>query len=279
MPEPRVLASKIAADLAQIPGVAAVVLGGSHARGEADEKSDIDLGIYYRHEEPVSTGALDKLASSLDDRGRTGLVTQIGDWGPWINGGAWLVIDGFRMDWLYRDLGDVELAIGSVRAGTISTHYQPGHPHAFHNYIYAGEVNHGQPLYDPQRAFARLKAKTLPYPARLKSAIVSKFLWEARFALDTANKSASRRDVAYIAGCLYRSAMCMTQVLFALNERYFLNEKGSITAVEAFSTRPASFGQVVRSVLSEPGRTIDELNASLVRFSKLVDQLERLASP
>lgn len=279
MTAPLVLASQLAGDIAQVPGVLAVVLGGSHARGEADHHSDIDLGIYYRQDEPVNTKALDKLASGLDDRRTTGLVTAIGEWGPWINGGAWLTIDGRRVDWLYRDLSNVDLAITSARAGLISTHYQPGHPHGFHNYIYAGEVYYGRALHDPDAAFRRLRAKTHPYPAKLRSAIVSKFLWEARFALDNARKAAGRRDVAYVAGCLYRCAMCLVQVLFALNEHYFVNEKGSVAAVDTFSTRPARFVHVVRAVLAEPGHTTDELSASLERFTALVDQATRLASP
>lgn len=27
-----------------------------------------------------------------------------GGWGPWVNGGAWLTIQGQRVDWIYRDL-------------------------------------------------------------------------------------------------------------------------------------------------------------------------------
>jgi predicted nucleotidyltransferase len=278
MTEPLSLASKTAADLANVPGVVAVVLGGSYARGDADHRSDIDIGIYYRHETTVDTRALDTLAVRLDDRREAGRVTAIGEWGPWINGGAWLVVEGRRVDWLYRDLADVELAITSARAGLIQTYYQPGHPHGFHNYIYAGEVHYGRALHDPERVFSRLRATTLRYPAKLKSAIVSKFMWEAQFALETAKKSAARRDVAYVTGCLFRSAMCMVQVLFALNERYFVNEKGSVASVETFPTKPTRFAHIVRSVLAEPGHTTDELNTSLDKIRALADRVAKLAS-
>ena len=36
-----------------------------------------------------------------------GLMTAIGDWGPWINGGAWLTVAGTRVDLLYRELDKV----------------------------------------------------------------------------------------------------------------------------------------------------------------------------
>ena len=38
----------LAARLADVPGVIGVVLGGSRARGTADEHSDTDLGVYRR---------------------------------------------------------------------------------------------------------------------------------------------------------------------------------------------------------------------------------------
>jgi predicted nucleotidyltransferase len=43
----RELVSSLTARLASIPGVAAVVLGGSYARGRAQPGSDIDLGVLY----------------------------------------------------------------------------------------------------------------------------------------------------------------------------------------------------------------------------------------
>jgi hypothetical protein len=38
-------------------------------------------------------------------------LTAIGDWGPWINGGAWLTVEGKRVDLLYRELDKVRSVI------------------------------------------------------------------------------------------------------------------------------------------------------------------------
>ena len=51
---------------------------------------------------------------------------------------------------------------------------------------------------------------------------------EISFSLVVAQKAVVRGDVAYIAGCCFRSVACMNQVLFALNETYLLNEKGAV---------------------------------------------------
>ena len=101
------VALHVAERLRTLSGVAAVVLGGSVARGDADARSDVDLGLYYDPARPFAIPALREVARELDDRHQADLVTDFGGWGPWINGGGWLVIGGTRVDWLYRDLTKV----------------------------------------------------------------------------------------------------------------------------------------------------------------------------
>jgi hypothetical protein len=75
-----------------------VALGGSWARGEARPDSDVDLGLYYRPDSPPDVGDLRRLARELDDRHPPDSVSEIGEWGPWINGGGWLRIAGRPVD-------------------------------------------------------------------------------------------------------------------------------------------------------------------------------------
>src|SRR5262245_738211 len=98
------LAERLAQRLAATRGVVAVVLGGSRARGDTGPDSDVDLGLYYDPERPLDVPALRRLAAEVDDRGAPEAITEPGEWGPWINGGAWLQVEGHRVDWLYKDL-------------------------------------------------------------------------------------------------------------------------------------------------------------------------------
>lgn len=277
MSEGPVLAQEIAARLGQIEGVAAVVLGGSWSRGAADAKSDIDLGLYYDPTRPPSIEALRQLAQELDDTHSRELVTDFGGWGPWINGGGWLQIDGQRVDWLYRDLGLVRQIIADCRAGRTACYYQPGHPLGFFTHIYLGEVFFCQPLYDPQNILAELKSLVSPYPPLLKAALTREYLWQAGFALDTSRKSVERGEVFYVSGNLFRCAACLVQVLFALNEQYIINEKGSLTTTGIFALCPPDFAGVIEQVLACPGNSSAELRASLERFEQLLEAVQALA--
>jgi predicted nucleotidyltransferase len=95
--------------LAALPGVRAVALGGSRADGTHRPDSDWDLAVYYR-------GPFDP--DDLRALGWPGEVSEIGGWGGGVfNGGAWLTVDGRRVDVHYRDLGVVEHELAEAAEG------------------------------------------------------------------------------------------------------------------------------------------------------------------
>jgi predicted nucleotidyltransferase len=241
---------RVVARLRSIQGIAAIALGGSRARGNHTQKSDVDLGIYYKPESSFDLISLNHLASELDDNHRANLITSIGEWGRWINGGGWLRVEGISVDFLYRDLAQVNGVIDDCHEGKITIDYQPGHPHGFVSSIYMGEVAIGLSLYDPDGILDTLKAKTKLYPIGLKQATINKFAWEISFSLLVAQKAVVRGDVAYAAGCCFRSVACMNQVLFALNEEYLLNEKGAVAIAKGFALCPQKYQERIETVFS-----------------------------
>ena len=263
------LLRRLVVALAPVPGIEAIVLGGSRARGTATAVSDYDVGLYYRQRRPIDVAALGEVAASLDDRGpSTPLVTALGGWGPWIDGGGWLVIDGIHVDLLYRDLDRVTVAIDDAHAGKVECHYQPGHPHGFLPAIYMGEIAHARPLHDPVGSVAALRARTTPYPPALAPALRQRFEWEVSFAIANARKSLDRGDVSYLAGCVFRAVACLCQTLFALNGVYLLNEKGAVGAVDGFARKPAQFAARITRLYADVGSGaaaagLDELEALL----------------
>lgn len=113
-------------ELREIPGVVGVVLGGSRARGTHHEASDIDIGIYYDESAGFDLNAVRDVAAKLDDAHREQLITSLGEWGPWVNGGGWLVVQGYPVDFLFRDIHRVAKVIDECLQGNVSAHYQAG---------------------------------------------------------------------------------------------------------------------------------------------------------
>jgi predicted nucleotidyltransferase len=270
------LASRVSARLEEIPGVVAVVLGGSRARGAARPDSDADFGLYYEPAAPPAVDRLRLLARELDDRGIAADVTGFGEWGPWVNGGAWLEIDGIRVDWLYRDLDRVSRVIDACVQGRSTSDYTLGHPHGFHSHIYLGEVHHARVLSDRRAMLSGLKARIASYPPRLRDELVRRFLFDAAFMLDITRKPARRGDVFHVAGCLFRAAAALVQVLYAANERWFLNEKGAVEEICGFPLRPRDFGTRVRSILAGSGPEPIALSASCEQMDALIGETRAL---
>ncbi len=274
MPAPIELAHTIAGRLSALVGVAAVAIGGSQARGTAREDSDLDLGIYYYPEKPFALDELAGVACDLDDRHLPDLVTRPGEWGPWVNGGGWLVIGGLHVDFLYRDLDKLADVIARCAAGRIACDYQIGHPAGFHNHIYMGEAHCCRPLFDRFGVLGTLKALTAVYPRAMRDALVQKYLFEASFSIRIADQPAARGDLYYVSGCLFRAVGCVVQVLYALNERYFVNEKGSIAEVDSMEHKPAGFGARVAAIFAPA--CPDELLARVEQCRDLVQAVTDL---
>jgi predicted nucleotidyltransferase len=267
--DPLALAAEVAARVGALDGVAAVALGGSRARGRADDRADVDLGIYYDPARPFSVAELRALATELDDRSAPELV-GFGEWGPWINGGAWTRIRGVKLDLLYRDLRLVERVLDDCARGRTTCAYQPGHPHGFHSHSYAGEVHHNQPLHDPAGVLAGLRRRTVPYPEALGRTIRRRYGWETDFAVTTVAGAAARGDLAYVSGCLFRAVACLVQVLYALEGRWFVNEKGAVAEADGFASAPPGFAARVAAVLGGLDPAPATLDAALEAMAALV---------
>ncbi|WP_329123977.1 nucleotidyltransferase domain-containing protein [Streptomyces sp. NBC_01353] len=251
--------TEIANRLTDVSGVVGVCLGGSRARGTHVPDSDFDLGLYYRL--PMDTAALRLLAAELT--GGPVEVTEPGGWGPWVDGGAWLTVDGHRIDWIYRDLDRVHRIWQQCRAGQFEIGTQPGHPLGVYSHAYAGEVALGHVLADPSGELQTLQGQTRHYPEPLREALIDNAQWEAPFILAGARKGAARGDVFHVAGCLFRAVGLLVHALHAHTRSWVLNEKGAVRAAGELAVAPADFADRAHELFAALGTTPDTLAAAL----------------
>lgn len=235
-----------------VSGIDAIVLGGSRATGTASENSDIDIGIYY-DEATFDLTSFRQKAASLDDEHRENVITDPGDWGPWINGGGWLNIDGVAVDILFRDTRKVITVIDDCINGKISIDYQCGHPFGFVNSIYMGEVAYCKILSGNSDTISEQKERLIEFPENYRKACIEKFLWECEFSEQCGRKAIGKGDILYAAGSLFRCAVSLLQVLYAMNRMYMLNEKGSLWRLQRQKDAyiPEDFVNNLESALSD----------------------------
>ncbi|WP_433297999.1 nucleotidyltransferase domain-containing protein [Actinoplanes sp. CA-030573] len=257
--------AELAARMTEVPGVIGVVLGGSRARGAHTPESDTDVGLYYRA--PLDVDRLGALAKAI--AGPAAVVTAPGGWGPWVDGGGWLKIDGHAVDWIYRDLGRVLSVWADCERGRYAFHQQAGHPLGFPDFAYAGELALGRVLADPTGELGEVRDRMRAYPPKLAEALVAG-LWEADFLVAVARKAVTRGDSAYVAGCLFRLVGVCAHALHGAAGRWLINEKGAVAAAAALPGAPERFRQRVDEVFGQVDGDPVHLTAAIDTAADLV---------
>lgn len=258
--------ARMASVLVDVPGVQAVVLGGSRARGTHTPTSDFDLGLYY---DPALLDQARLAHAAGLIAGVLVVVAGPGAWGPWVDGGAWLRVDDQPIDLILRDVGRVAEQCQRARHGQFGFHAQPGHPLGFLDVSYAGEVAVCRPLADPLDVVGSLKSLVTPYPPALTRAMIDN-LWQAWFVLDSAAKGAARGDVAYVALCCSTAAMVCAHAWHAEAEQWVLNEEDLVPGVARLPLDSADFVDDVTTALAALGDGDDRLQDALVIMRRAV---------
>jgi len=217
--------------LIDMPGACAVALGGSRADGREDAHSDWDFAVYYR-------GALD--TSRL---GARGTVHPPGAWGRIMNGGAWLVMDGTKVDVLLRDLDVVEHWSDRAEAGGFEVDALLGYLAGCPTYSLRAEL-----------ALCRVLRGTLPerasYPDALAATAPSRWRFSCAFSLEHARMRAQRGDVVGAMGQAAKAAIERAHSVLAEQRTWVLNEKrllerAGLAGLHALFSQPPRPGELV----------------------------------
>jgi hypothetical protein len=234
----------LAGRLAEIPGVIAVTLGGSRAQGTERPDSDWDFGLYYRSGiDPADVEAL----------GWPGQVTGPDGWGPVVNGGAWLTVDGARVDLCYRDLDEVLHQVAEAEKGRFEIEPLPTYVAGIPTYVLAGEL-----------ALCRVLVGELPRPSFPDTlALAAPPVWRQQgfMSLYTAAAHAERGDVTAAVANMARAIITEAQALLAERHQWVLNEKSIVER--------AGLGGA-HEVFVDPGGTPEELGVSIGRIVSIM---------
>jgi predicted nucleotidyltransferase len=209
-PEDEAFLQRTADALAALPGVRAVALGGSRAQGAARPDSDWDLAIYYR-------GAFDP--ADLRAVGWPGEVSALGGWGGGVfNGGAWLEVEGRRVDVHYRDLDVVDRVLAEAEAGVFRVEALLFHLAGIPTYLLAAELAGNRTL--------RGELPRPTFPAALRRTAAGSWAGSARLTLDHAAANAAPAGrVAQVAGAIAVAGCQAGHAVLAARGEWVTNEK------------------------------------------------------
>jgi predicted nucleotidyltransferase len=207
-----------------LKGKYAISLGGSHAKGYADTNSDIDFYIYT--EDMVSFSERKTIIGIIADHDQKtyldeNIEKQI--WGGCVD----FYYQAHKIETTIRSFDKVNEIVQNCLQGIINIMPTVWTLNGYLDYIYLSELSFIKPLEDPYRIIANWKEQIQPYPDKLKQSIINTFWGKATFWLDNFHyKSAIKRcDIIYTSGIIQQTVHNIIQILFAINETYFLGDK------------------------------------------------------
>ncbi len=236
--------------LAALPAVRAVALGGSRAQGTARPDSDWDLAVYYR-------GAFDPAA--LRAVGGEGEVSDIGGWGGGVfNGGAWLTIDGRRVDVHYRDLDVVERELAEAAEGRFRVEPLLFHLAGIPTYLIVAELAVNQVLRGEL-------PRPADYPEKLRTAAATRWRDTAHLTLayTEANHAPTGR-LTETAGALATAAVQMGHSVLAARGEWVTNEK---RLLERAGLREAD--RIIGALSASPGAAVRAVTETRELFDRV----------
>ena len=238
----------LAVRLAELPGAIAVALGGSRATATHRPDSDWDLAVYYRaSRRPLEPEDLRRL-------GHSSYVSELGEWGPTMNGGGWLTVGDTAVDVLYRDLDTIEHWMEDAEKGRFQVLNQNGHVVGAPTYLPVGELALCLPI-----------AGELPrprFPEALATAASRHWDGRAQVALMFAGSHARAADAVGCAGMLAGAVLCTAHARVCERREWVLTEK--------LLVERAGLGET-HALLAQPGRTAAELGGTVGRVSAALE--------
>ena len=230
----------LADELMTCPGAEAVVVGGSRAIGRSVAGSDWDLGLHYR-------GEID-----LEPLTRRGEVHPPGSWGRIMNGGAWLDVDGTRVDVLLRDLDVVEHWAAEATGGRFEIDGLPGYVAGITTYSLVAEIDCSLPI----RGRVLLDST---FPPALAVSGPERWRFNRDFSLHHAASHAERGITTAALGMASKAvleeahARCCQRRRWALNEKHLLAAAG-LGELDRLIEVMLAEGAPVAAVVADLGR-------------------------
>ncbi len=237
----------------------AVTIGGSHGKGLSDSRSDVDFRLYA--DEILLPG------NERFDAHFARLTTLMDRWRA----------NGVEIDGVWRrTIAQVDEQLDAWLAGR-------GRPEprvwSLWGYHLPCDLLYQMSVKDPHGIVAGWKQRLTPYPDALRETILATHMGSLRYWRQDyhyANKVA-RKDVVFLAGLTSRLVHDIMQVLFALNDMYYVGDGNNLDYARHFSVQPARFEERVTEILAPPSSE-DGYERQHAAILGLIDALEYLVN-
>ncbi len=236
----------------------AIAVSGSLGKGTWDSHSDVDFRLFTDRAIPWP---------NEDPQGWKAYFIATERWKE----------RGIRVDDVWpRTVGDINAALDRWTQGDIPPLETVWTIWGYHLLT---DINNLYIIEDPYGIIGAWKERLRVYPPALKQAILKKYMgslqyWRADYHY--ANK-VKRDDVIFTAGLTAKLVHAIMQILFALNETYFVGDGSNLIYAEKFKILPENFLARVQKIFY-PSMT-DPIAEQYTLLTTLIDEVTELVLP
>ncbi len=237
----------------------AITIGGSHGKQTFDQQSDVDFRLFC---DEISGGPKYWEAESWKT-----LVAAVETWRA----------KGIEVDYCWvRTVKEIDQGLDAWLDGQINPIPRVWTLWGYHLLT---DINNQMVIEDPDNLISEWKDRLAHYPPRLKKALLEKHLESLRYWRTDYHyqNKVSRRDPVFLAGLSARLIHDIFQVLFALNETYYVGDGNNLKYVAQFGLKPANIVERVEKILY-PDATEDRLEQQYQMLGLLIDDTLKLAA-
>ncbi|MDA3730146.1 DUF4037 domain-containing protein [Niameybacter massiliensis] len=234
-----------------VNGECILALAGAHAKGVADENSDIDIFMFIQ--EAKSFEERKCIIEGIADAGTTPWISPSFEEYPW-GGSMDFYFQGTPIETTVRTFAQMEKRIAESKKGQFEIIPATWTSNGYYTFIYLCELSFIKPIWDPQGILESYQKELKIYPKKLKQSIINCFMDRANTWLDNFHYESAikRMDLLFTGPIVMHTVMDMIQVIFALNEVYFTGDKKLEKALKDMKYCPNELIENIELLLSAP---------------------------
>lgn len=236
-----------------INGECALALAGAHAKGMADMNSDIDIFLFT--DNPKSFQERYRIIKEFSDAGTTPWVSETFDY-PW-GGSMDFSFEGTPVEVVIRLIPQMEKRVNECLNGQFEIIPQTWTSNGYYTFTYLCELSFIKPIWDPNGLIKNYQSKIKPYPQKLKMNIIDCFFSRANTWINNFHYHSAirRQDILFTSPIVLHTVLDMIQVIFALNEEYFIGDKKLEAALSKLPYCPKELLENLEFLLSTSHNT------------------------
>jgi hypothetical protein len=235
----------------------AISVSGSLGKGTWDNRSDIDFRLYtdqaipWAHQDPALWADYNAATQRWKEQG--------------------VIVD----DIWPRPIGEIDRLLDEWSEGKIQPWPVVWTIWGYHVLpdMYSQAI-----IEDPYGIITAWKQRLSVYPPKLKEAILKKYLgslvyWRSDYHY---SNKVRREDVVFLAGMSAKLVHEIFQVLFALNETYFMGDGSNLSFAKKFAIQPPDLEARVKKILYPGGPDTGSYTAQYEALASLIDDVVAL---